>query len=68
MKRTQKTEDKITELEDQGYKIIDGNNPFLNKHKKYAGFECIRIAQTNSRRHGKSINTVWAVRKIEAII
>ena len=44
------------------YSIICGNAPYLNKTKKWANYECVRIAQTNSRRHGYSISTVWAVR------
>ncbi len=64
MKHQQKTIDLMDKLEELGFKIIEGNNPFLSKHKKYADFECIRIAQTNSRKHGKSINTVWAIKKI----
>ena len=53
---------KMTDYQSRGYSIICGNAPYLNKTKKWANYECVRIAQTNSRRHGYSISTVWAVR------
>ena len=34
----------------------------MNKAKKWAGFDTVRVAQTNSRFHGKSIQTLWAVK------
>ena len=55
---------KMQKLSDAGYSFIAGNNYKLNKTKKWSGFDCIRVAQTNSRTHGKSIATMWAVKKI----
>lgn len=56
------TLEKIARYEAEGYTVICGNNPFLNKTRKWAGHECIRLAQTNSRYHGRCISTVWAVK------
>ncbi|GIV82183.1 MAG: hypothetical protein KatS3mg051_1537 [Anaerolineae bacterium] len=50
------------ELAATGYTIIVGNDPFLAARPKWAEYDCIRIAQTNSRLHGYSIRTVWAVK------
>lgn len=63
----QKTRDTMRELTAQGYTIIEGNNPYLPRRKKYAGYDIVRIAQTNSRYHGKSINTVFAIRVRRAL-
>lgn len=52
----------IEKLSAQGYKIIVGNNPYLDKAQKYNGRECIRISQVNSRVHGKCLRTIWAVK------
>lgn len=56
------TLEKIDHYESEGYTIICGNNPFLDKARKWAGHECVRLAQTNSRRHGRCVSTVWAVK------
>lgn len=53
---------KIAAHKAAGYEIIEGNAPFLNKSAKWARHECVRLAQTNSRRHGRSVSTVWAVK------
>lgn len=62
MRLSKNSENKIIEAENAGYQIIYGNNPFLNKHKKWAKYKCIRLVQTNSRAHGRPIYTVWAVK------
>lgn len=56
------TKAKIEQYRAAGYEIVEGNNPFFNKAKKRAGLECVRICQTNSKRHGKSMWTVWGVK------
>ena len=47
-----------------GYEIIIGNNPLLPYAKKWSGYECVRLCGTNSRYHGWSIRTVFAVRRV----
>ena len=59
-----KTIAKIADHEARGYTIIYGNAPYLNRSAKWSGHECVRLAQTNSRSHGRSISTVWAVRPL----
>jgi hypothetical protein len=61
---SKKTIEKIKKYKDLGYEIIIGNNPKLPQSKKYNNCECIRLCLTNSRYHGWSIRTVWAVKKI----
>lgn len=53
---------KMEKLEKEGYRFVPGNNRNLNKTKKWSQFDCIRVALTNSRNHGKSIATMWAVK------
>jgi len=53
---------KIEELSRDGYEIIVGNNPFLNKAKKYSGRKCIRISQVNGRKRAVCLRTIWAVK------
>ena len=67
MRHQKSTIARIEKYASQGYQIIEGNNWRLNRAKKYAKHHCIRLAQTNSRLHGKSINTVWAVRPTETV-
>ncbi len=55
----------MSEYEAAGYTVLDGNDWRLSQRKKWANFECVKLAQTNSRRHGKCVSTVWAVRRIE---
>ncbi len=62
---TAKTIKKISEYAAAGYTILDGNDWRLSQRKKWANFECVKLSQTNSRRHGKCVSTVWAVRRIE---
>jgi hypothetical protein len=52
----------IESMSAQGYEIIVGNNPFLNRAKKYAGRECIRISQVNGRQQAICVRTIWAVK------
>ena len=62
MRHTAKTHAKIEQYRTLGYDIIEGNNRLLSTRKKYQGRDCVRLALTNSRRHGLCINTVWAVK------
>ena len=63
MKYAAQTIRRMKEHEAQGFAIIEGNNPDLPYAKKWKGHECVRLARTNSKRHGWCIRTVWAVRK-----
>lgn len=56
------TFNKCDELEKQGYRFIPGNNPLMNRTKKWSGFDVIRVAQTNHRRSGLCKQTLWAVK------
>ena len=60
---SKKTKRLIEEYESMGYEIIIGNNPRLPEAKKWADYECVRLCLTNSKHHGYSVHTVWAVRK-----
>lgn len=60
---SKKTKSLIEEYESMGYEIIIGNNPRLPEAKKWADYECVRLCLTNSKYHGYSVHTVWAVRK-----
>ena len=64
MRHTMATYKKIQQYIDDGYEIIEGNNPMLFTRKKYQGYHVVRLAQTNSRIHGKSINTIWAIKEV----
>ena len=55
-----KTLDKVRDLEGT-HAFIAGNNPGLGTTRKWAMNSPIRLAQTNSRIHGHSIQTLWAV-------
>ena len=61
---TPETFRKCDELSERGYFFISGNNPRLGDTKKWAAYYPVRVAQTNSRIHGKSIQTLWAVSDI----
>jgi len=63
MGMSKKTLSLIEEYESMGYEIIIGNNPRLPDSKKWSEYECVRLCLTNSRYHGWSIRTVWAVRR-----
>jgi len=56
----------IAEHEALGYEIIEGNNPRLNQTRKYSGYDCVRLCQTNGS-GGRSKRTVWAVKELEVI-
>ena len=62
MKFAKSTLEKMTAFRNNGFDIIIGNAPFLNKSKKWSNHECVRLARTNSRKTGYSKRTVWAVR------
>jgi len=53
---------RIEELSREGYEIIVGNNPYLDKSRKYAGRKCIRISQVNGRQRPICLRTIWAVK------
>jgi len=53
---------RIESLSAQGYEIIVGNNPFLNKSRKYSGRKCVRISQVNGRKRAICLRTIWAVK------
>jgi hypothetical protein len=52
----------MEQAESDGFEIIIGNNPYLDKAAKWASHDVRRLAQTNSRHHGRPVRTVWAVR------
>ena len=54
---------KCDELEPLGYRFIPGNAPFMNRSKKWGGYTLIRVAQVNSKLHGRSTQTLWAVKE-----
>lgn len=56
------TQVKMARAEADGFEIRVGNDPHLGHRRKWADHECLKIAQTNGRRHGYSVRTVWAVR------
>jgi hypothetical protein len=58
-----KTIKKMDFYEKLGFGFIAGNNYRLSRAKKWEKYNCVRIAQTNSRHHGKSIATMWAVKE-----
>jgi hypothetical protein len=62
---TPQTFKKCDELSEREYFFIPGNNPQLGDTKKWTGYSPIRVAQTNSRIHGMSTQTLWAVREPE---
>jgi hypothetical protein len=59
---SKKTFQKCADLQNDGYRFIPGNNPRMDTAKKWAGFDLVRVAQTNHRKHGKCIQTLWAVK------
>jgi hypothetical protein len=63
MNLSKKTKARIKAYEDLGYEIIIGNNPLLASRKKWQGHHCVRICKTNSKAHGWSLYTVWAVKR-----
>jgi len=62
MNMSAQTKLRITDHQKKGFTIIIGCNPHLDKTKKWAGHDCIRLCLTNSKRHGWTIRTVWAVK------
>lgn len=60
MKFAKTTIEKIEHYKSLGYQIHIGNNPRMNKTKKWANYHLVRIAQTNDRRSGLCKRTVWA--------
>ncbi len=62
MKFAKKTIQKMDECVEQGFKIIVGNNPYMDSFKKWANHDLILLARTNSRTHGYCIRTVWAIK------
>ena len=64
MGMSKKTLSLIDSYSSMGYEIIIGNNPRLPDAKKWSGYECVSLCRTNSRYHGWSIRTVFAVRRV----
>ena len=59
---TKETFKKCDDLAKDGYLFVPGNNPFMNKTKKWSEYDLVRVAHTNHRKHGKCIQTLWAVK------
>ena len=57
------TEKRVNYLAKYGFRFVPGNNPNLGYTAKWREYYPIRVAQTNSRVHGYSIQTLWAVRQ-----
>jgi len=62
MRFAKETLDKMAAYEAAGYEIIVGNDWRLGDRPKYRDYDCVKLAQTNDRRHGKSVRTVWAIK------
>lgn len=60
MRFAKKTRELILQYELLGYTIHIGNNPFMDKTKKWAGHDLVKLAQTNCRYSGFCKRTVWA--------
>jgi len=56
------TKERVGHLDGLGYMFVVGNNPMLDQTKRWSQFELIRVARTNSKKHGYSTKTIWAVR------
>lgn len=52
---------KMAKANKQGYKIVAGNSP-KKSSTKYRSKDYVKIAQVNSRKHGKSIRTVYGIK------
>ena len=57
------TKKRVNYLAKYGFRFVPGNNPGLGKTAKWREYYPIRVAQTNSRIHGFSTQTLWAVRE-----
>lgn len=53
---------KMAKANKAGYSIVAGNSP-KKSSTKYGAKDFVKIAQVNSRKHGKSIRTVYGVKK-----
>ena len=62
MRFAKKTRELILHYELLGYRIHIGNNPFMDKTRKWANYDLVKIAQTNCRYSGFCKRTVWASR------
>ena len=51
---------KMEQLAHKGYRFIVGNNP--HAARPYGFSDAVKVSQVNSRYHGNSIRTIWAVR------
>lgn len=63
MKFAKQTERLIEQYAKDGYEIHVGNNPRMDQAPKWQGHHLVRLAQTNSRYHGRSVRTVWAAKR-----
>jgi len=62
-KLSQRTLTLIEERIAMGFDVIIGNDWKLHTRKRWANYTCVLLARTNSRRHGKTVRTVWAVKE-----
>ena len=62
MRFAKETLEKMETYEALGYEVIVGNDWRLGQRPKYRDFDCVKLAQTNHRQHGKSVRTVWAIK------
>jgi len=53
---------KIKSHIEKGFKILLGNDFRLANRPKWSGSQTIKLADTNSKNHGRCIRTVWAVK------
>jgi hypothetical protein len=58
---TEQTFQTCYRLANNGYQILIGNAPHLDESAKYSGKNVIRVSKVNSRYHGNTIRTIWAV-------
>lgn len=56
------TRERCEALAARGYLFVAGNHPKLAKSKRWSTYDVVRVAICNSRDHGFSLKTIWAVR------
>jgi len=62
MKLSKQTLDRIAAHEALGFEIIIGNDWRLPDRPKWRNHEIVRLCITSSRRHGRCVRTVFAVK------
>jgi len=63
MKFARATTEKINQFRRDGWSIVIGNDWQKDRRPKWKNHELVRIAQTNSKKHGKPLRVVWAMRR-----